>query len=170
MSIAERQARWRRDSELECLRAEVTKLREEVAELRALRNAASAPMCCGGIGKQIVRRFADGKWHDIEIISKYVNATVESLDSVFQNMRDKGAYGIGLCERRQHAKAIQYRMRKAGRTIDLAVLMKELKPILEGLKAEGKKNMTTMSPGAVGYLVGKAKQLIERLAKQPASD
>ena len=123
-----------------------------------------------GVGKEIAERFADGKWHDVETIAKHVNGTVESLDTVFQNMRSKRANGIGLCEDRRHGKTIQYRMRKAGRTIDLEVLMEELQPLIDGLKAEGRKNMATMSPDTVAALTVQLERLIEKLVKQSAAN
>ena len=43
--------------------------------------------------------------------------------------------------------------------------MQDLGPILDGLKAEGKKNVATISPGTVAHLVHQLEQLLEKLAK-----
>jgi hypothetical protein len=40
-------------------------------------------------------------------------------------------------------------------------MIQELTPLIEGLEAEGNKNMATMVPATVAYLAGKLRRLIE---------
>jgi hypothetical protein len=47
------------------------------------------------------------------------------------------------------------------KTISSSELIEKLTPILKGLKAEGTKNMATMSPGTVAYLAAQLGRLLE---------
>jgi hypothetical protein len=54
-----------------------------------------------------------------------------------------------------------------------AAMIAELTPLIEGLEAEGKKNMATMSPLTVAMLAAKLKRLLEKWRpseRQPARD
>jgi hypothetical protein len=122
-----------------------------------------------GVGARIAE-LADGEWHTKEEIALHVGEPVESLQAVLDNIQNKHTNGIGMCEKRRWKSSYQYRMRKAGRKIDFDVLMEELKPVIKGLKAEGRKNMTTMSPPTVAELAIRLERILERLAEKPATD
>lgn len=117
------------------------------------------------VGRAIVDKFADGKWHGEQTIKAHVDAPPEDVDAVLDTMRAKGTYGVQ-CERRQAGKTHQYRIVKGGgKRIDAAALIQELRPLLDGLYAEGKKNPAHISGGEVQTLAGRIEKLIERLAK-----
>ena len=44
-------------------------------------------------------------------------------------------------------------------------LIEKLAPIIKELKAEGKKNMATMSPATVSHLAGKLSNLLDEWAR-----
>ena len=79
-----------------------------------------------------------------------------------------------MCWRPQHsAKAgrkkvgneIHYRIFKQEKTISSDELIEKLAPIIKELKAEGKKNMATMSPASVAHLTGKLSNLLDEWAR-----
>jgi hypothetical protein len=47
--------------------------------------------------------------------------------------------------------------------VGVVTFKRKLRPIIDGLKAEGRKNMATMSPGTVAHLTFQLEQLVERL-------
>jgi hypothetical protein len=119
-----------------------------------------------GLSKEILDGFADGKWHDIATIAKHTEQSIDTLVPMLSNMGGpNNSYGVALCERKQRGKSFQYRIMRAGRRIDLDVLMQDLGPIIDGLREEGKKNVATISPTTVAYLAHQLEQLLEKLAK-----
>lgn len=119
-----------------------------------------------GLSKEILDQFADGKWHDITTIAKAVDEPAEGVASMLTQFgATNNSYGVALCEKKQRGKSFQYRIERKSKSIDVRVLMKDLGPILDGLKAEGRKNAATASPDTVAHLAHQLEQLLERLAK-----
>lgn len=118
------------------------------------------------ISGPIIERFADGAWHKRETIMNHLGPDVDAevLDAVLINMAAKGRKEI-TCEREKTGASWKYRIRRKGRQIDYDALLHDLGPILEELKAEGKKNAATACPPAVAILAVRLEQLLERLAK-----
>ena len=110
---------------------------------------------------------ADGAWHRLATITVKVQAVVpaateEDVDAVLTGMVARGSYNV-FCEKKKGGQV--YRIVIGGKQkIDLVTLKHELGPIIEKLKAEGRKNMATMSPGTVAYLAFQMEQLIDKLA------
>jgi hypothetical protein len=116
------------------------------------------------IGHAIMDQFADGGWHKIETIFKHVEAPEIDVRNVLKNMERKGTYGSH-CESRKSGRSFQYRIVKGGsKKIDVAALEKEMRPLLQALETEGKKNMATMSPSTVLHLAHSIKKLMEKMA------
>ena len=79
-----------------------------------------------------------------------------------------------MCWRPQHsAKAgrkkvgneIHYRIFKQDKAVSVEELTTKLRPIVEGLKAEGKKNMATMVPAEVAMLAARLERLLNEWAE-----
>lgn len=110
---------------------------------------------------------ADGTWHKFSTIVTNVQAVVreateEDVEAVLGGMLRFGTYNV-FCEKKKGVD--HYRIVIGGKNkIDLVALKKELRPIIDGLKAEGRKNMATMSPPTVAHLTFQLEQLIEKLA------
>jgi len=117
-----------------------------------------------GLAAKILSEFGDSKWHELETIARHVEQPADSLTGVLANMACCNK-AVALIENKQRGKATLYRIVKAGRSIELDVFMQDLGPIIDGLKAEGKKNVATISPGTVAYLAHQLEQLLEKLAK-----
>lgn len=117
------------------------------------------------VGEAIVKRYADGKWHNEETIKAHIDAEPEVIDGVLRAMRERGTYSTH-CERKKSGASWKYRIvRKSGTAIDLDVLRTELDPLIEGLEAEGRKNAATASPSTVANLASQLRQLLDRLGK-----
>jgi len=113
------------------------------------------------IGPMIVEQFGDNKWHPLAIIAKGVEASEEHVAETLHTMQAlRGTYGAK-CERKQVGTSFSYRIFRQTRTISSAELKTKLTPLIEGLKAEGKKNMATMSPGTVAHLAGSLQHLLD---------
>lgn len=120
------------------------------------------------IAKAIKRTCGDGTWHQLKTIVAKVQdieqeATEEQVWAVLRTMVDRGSYNT-FAEKKGGST---YRIVAGGnQPIDLVVLKKELGPIIEGLKAEGRKNMATMSPGTVAHLTVQLERILDKLADQ----
>ena len=58
-----------------------------------------------------------------------------------------------------------YRIFEKDKTVSLHELTTKLRPIVEGLKAEGKKNMATMVPAEVAMLAARLEKLLNEWAE-----
>ena len=58
-----------------------------------------------------------------------------------------------------------YRIFKQNKTVSVDELTEKLTPIIDGLIAEGKKNMATMVPATVAMLAAKLKRLLDEWAE-----
>jgi hypothetical protein len=134
------------------------------AVMRELSESTLAAKPRKGLAREIISAFGDGKWHELETIANHVGEPADSLTHIIANMACCNK-AVALCEKKQRGKVTLVRVVKATRSIDLAALMQDLGPILDGLKAEGKKNVATISPGTVAHLVHQLEQLLEKLAK-----
>jgi len=111
------------------------------------------------IGKPIMDKFADGKWHKPEKIARDLDAAEELVVDTLESMRRNQNYGAQ-CERRHVGKGFEYRIFRSEKMISASELIEKLTPIVRDLKAEGRKNMATMSPATVGYLAGMLEKLL----------
>lgn len=111
------------------------------------------------IGKPIMEKFADGKWHKPEKMARDLDAAEELVADTLESMRRNKNYGA-TCERRHVGKGFEYRIFQTEKMISSGELIEKLTPIVRDLKAEGRKNMATMSPATVGYLAGMLEKLL----------
>ena len=58
-----------------------------------------------------------------------------------------------------------YRIFQKDKTVSVEELTTKLRPIVEGLKAEGKKNMATMIPAEVAMLAARLERLLNEWAE-----
>jgi hypothetical protein len=68
-------------------------------------------------------------------------------------------------ESKRIGKEIHYRIFKKDNTVSVEELATKLRPIVEGLKAEGKKNMATMVPAEVAMLAARLERLLNEWAE-----
>jgi hypothetical protein len=97
------------------------------------------------VGRDIVAKCGAGKWYPLRKIAETVGASEADTRSVVDRMcwPSRTAYGAR-AEKKKLGKDVHYRIFKQDKTVSVKELTTKLRPIVEGLKVEGKKNMATM--------------------------
>jgi hypothetical protein len=113
-----------------------------------------------GYPKRIVEKFADSKWHSLSVIAKHLDAPEEEVERSLATMVKDGR-GNAKTETKKVGTVKHYKFYRNERMISSHELTDKLSPILDGLEAEGKKSMATMSPTAVAILAHKLRQLLK---------
>lgn len=113
------------------------------------------------IGHGIISEFADGKWHSLQtIIEAIAPDDPQQVEATVERMRKVNSYGAK-CEKKQVGTEFHYRIFHSEKQISALELIEKLRPIIQKLKIEGKKNMATMSPPSVAILAGQLEKLLE---------
>lgn len=113
------------------------------------------------IGRAIIDKFADGKWHAIGKIAAAMETDEGHVADTLHNMQAmRRTYGVN-CEKKVDGKdrLTKYRIFNSERTVNTSELATKLRPIIKGLKAEGRKHAATMSVQTVAGLA----VMLERL-------
>jgi len=119
------------------------------------------------IGRSIVARCCDGKWRSTSEIARKTGTSEANLHSVLKTMcwrSRRYSYGAQ-AEWKRVGKELHYRIFKQDKSVSVHELTTKLRPIVEGLKAEGKKNMATMVPAEVAILVARLERLLNEWAE-----
>jgi hypothetical protein len=104
------------------------------------------------IGPALVDRFGDGKWHGLATMAKALATEEEHVAATLHTMGAlRGTYGAN-CERKRVGAGWHYRIFRNTRTISSDELSAKLGPLIELLEVEGKKNVVTISVGAVARI------------------
>lgn len=111
------------------------------------------------LGEPIKKHFADGKWHRLETIASKLGTEVEHAQATLKSMEWHKTYGCK-AETKRVGTRTEWRIFKLDKTVGSVELAEKLAPIIEGLKAEGKKNMATMCPPAVASLAVQLERLL----------
>ncbi len=113
----------------------------------------------------ILDAVGDGKWRtaaEIADAAEYSEGVVQFRLTAFGKGKMDGVF----CQRRRAGKSWQYRIvRTAGKKIDMELVWKEARPILDELKEQGQQTMATMSPGSVLVLAHRLEQLFADLMR-----
>jgi hypothetical protein len=107
-----------------------------------------------------------GKWYPLIEIANAVGASEADTRSVIERMcwRSRTAYGVR-AERKKIGSECHYRIFKQDKSVSVEELTTKLRPIVEGLKVEGKKNMATMVPAEVAMLAARLERLLNEWAE-----
>jgi hypothetical protein len=132
--------------------------------LKLMRSQSIATARRPSIGKSIKERFADGKWHPLHTIVEGLGADEAHVLDTINGMSKNGTYGCKV-ERKRVSKHIEFRIFKQDKAVSVEELTTKLRPIVEDLKAEGKKNMATMVPAEVAMLAARLERLLNEWAE-----
>jgi hypothetical protein len=149
------------------LRADPQKTSERIrfqAVLKLMRSESISAARRPSIGESIKERFADGKWHRPNLIAERIRADEAHVLDTINGMSKNGYFGCKV-ERKRVGTHTEFRIFKKEKTISLDELIEKLRPIVEGLKAEGKKNMATMVPAEVAMLAARLERLLNEWAE-----
>jgi len=112
------------------------------------------------IGNRIREQFADGKWHNLDVIAAKLDADVDHVRETLDGISKNQTYDCR-AEKKKVGTGSAYRVFKLDKTISLDEIVEKLTPILLGLEVEGKKTMATMAPAAVAILAHKLRTLLK---------
>jgi hypothetical protein len=116
------------------------------------------------VGRSIVAKCRDGKWRSAAEIARRANTSEANVHAVLKTMCWRSSYGAK-AEWKRVGKERHYRIFKQDKTVSVEELITKLRPIVEGLKAEGKKNMATMVPAEVAMLAARLEHLLNEWAE-----
>jgi hypothetical protein len=140
---------------------------------KAIRGDAKGPVLPReqtDLGPRIVKAFADGKWHDEQaIFDHFPDDDPKDVISRLRTMQSVGGFKTR-AEREKRGRGFRVRLFKQERLVSLAEIQLKLRPLIDGLKAEGKKNDVTISVGAVMRLSALLERQIEEWTQDPAAD
>jgi hypothetical protein len=106
-----------------------------------------------------IEKFADGRWHAIETIAKELEVTPEQAETALRRTTKLAM------EKKQVGKSFHFRLFGKTRMISSQELTTKLGPIIEGLRAEGKKRAEAASPATVAHLTAQLQKLIEEWSR-----
>ena len=116
------------------------------------------------VGRGIIAKLRPGKWYSAKTVAEDADITERDVHSVLRTMCWRPAHGAK-AERKKVGNQIHYRIFKQEKTVSVEELTTKLRPIVEGLKAEGKKNMATMVPAEVAMLAARLERLLNEWAE-----
>jgi hypothetical protein len=111
----------------------------------------------------IIKKCNGGKWLDARQIAGRLGVTeadVPRMIHLVQAHKHRAKV-----ETKRFGKQIHYRIFAKDKSVSLHELTTKLRPIVEGLKAEGKKNMATMVPAEVAMLAARLERLLNEWAE-----
>ena len=115
------------------------------------------------VGRDLIAKLRPGKWYSAKTVAEDAGITERDVHSVLHRMcwqphRAKA-------ERKKVGTEIHYRIFKQDKAVSVEELTMKLRPIVEGLKTEGKKNMATMVPAEVAMLAARLERLLNEWAE-----
>jgi hypothetical protein len=116
------------------------------------------------VGREIVGKLRPGKWYSAKIVAEDAGIAERDVHSVLHTMCWRPQHGAK-AERKKIGDQIHYRVFKQDKTVSVEELTTKLRPIVEGLKAEGKKNMATMVPAEVAMLAARLERVLNEWAE-----
>ena len=104
------------------------------------------------------------RWHSLEDIAAVAGVSREDAQRIMHNIKTNRKHHARV-EVKRVGSETHYRIFKQYRTVSVEELTTKLRPIVEGLKAEGKKNMATMVPAEVAMLAARLERLLNEWAE-----
>jgi hypothetical protein len=116
------------------------------------------------VGRAIVTRCRDSKWRSPAHIAEKAGVTEDDVNRVMIMMTKYPTHGAK-AEKKRVGQEVHYRIFKQDKSVSVEELITKLRPIVEGLKVEGKKNMATMVPAEVAMLAARLERLLNEWAE-----
>jgi hypothetical protein len=111
----------------------------------------------------MIKRFNGNRWRSAREIAELCRVAVGDVPRLIHLVQcHKHRAKV---ETKKVGKEIHYRIFKKDKTVSVEELTTKLRPIVEGLKAEGKKNMATMVPAEVAMLASRLERLLNEWAE-----
>src|SRR5262245_40370630 len=126
-------------------------------------NGARAPL--PGLAQAII----DGcigrrRWHSLEDIAGVAGVSRDDAQRVMHNIKTNRKHYVRV-EVKKVGRETRYRIFKQDKTVSVDELTEKLTPIIDGLIADGKKNIAKMGSATVAMLAAKLKRLLDEWAE-----
>lgn len=104
----------------------------------------------------LLAQFADSRWYTVEAIQRKIEAPAEEIVSVLNYVDNnyKVLYVV-------HKKQDKFRISSLHKTVSVGLILEELLPIIENLKAEGRKPTAKWSPGTIARIARELELILE---------
>jgi hypothetical protein len=112
----------------------------------------------------VIRKCNGAKWRTAREVADRAGIAEVDVARVIHVIRTTHKHRAKV-ETKRIGKEIHYRIFKQDKTVSVDELTEKLTPIIQGLEAEGKKNMATMVPATVAMLTAKLKRLLDGWAE-----
>jgi len=112
----------------------------------------------------VIRRCEGAKWRSAKEVAHRAGIADGDVARVMHVIRTTHKHRAKV-ETKRVGREIHYRIFKQDKTVSVQELITKLRPIVEGLKAEGKKNMATMVPAEVAMLAARLEHLLNEWAE-----
>jgi hypothetical protein len=109
----------------------------------------------------VIAAFGDGKWHKIETIAERAALPVDRVLTFIQKRNWAGGSRTATAEIKRVARTHHIRIYRKDKAIASRELVERLGPLIDGLKAEGKKNMATISIAKIALIAGQLQSLVD---------
>jgi hypothetical protein len=116
------------------------------------------------VGRSIVAKCRAGRWHTASHMAEQAGVASDDVHRVMGMMCKYPTHGAQ-AEKKKVGSEYHYRIFKQNKTVSVEELTTKLRPIVEGLKIEGKKNMATMVPAEVAMLAARLERLLNEWAE-----
>jgi hypothetical protein len=90
------------------------------------------------VGRDLIAKLRPGKWYSAKTVAEDAGITERDVHSVLRTMCWRPQHGAK-AERKKVGDQIHYRIFKQDKKVSVEELTTKLRPIVEGLKVEGKK-------------------------------
>jgi hypothetical protein len=117
----------------------------------------------GNTSLSVINKCNGDKWRSAHEIAKRCRVAVEDVPRLIHLVQSHKHRAK--VETKKVGKEIHYRIFEKDKTVSVQELTTKLSPIIDGLIAEGKKNMATMVPATVAMLAAKLKRLLDEWAE-----
>ena len=134
-------------------------------------NGASAPMSGqrrrrfpANTSVVLIEKCGNGKWLDAGQIARRIGWNESDVPHLVHMLQSSHKHRASV-ETKKVGGEIHYRIFKKDKSVSVEKLTMKLRPIVEALKAEGKKNMATMVPAEVAMLAARLEHLLNEWAE-----
>lgn len=118
----------------------------------------------GDTSVTVIQKCSGANWRSAKEVSDRAQIAECDVARVIHVIRTSHKHRAKV-ETKRVAGKIHYRIFKQDKTVSVDELTEKLTPIIDGLIAEGKKNMATMVPATVAMFAAKLKRLLNDWAE-----
>jgi hypothetical protein len=118
----------------------------------------------GTTSVRVIQKCMDAKWRSAKEVADRTGIAERDVARVIHVIRTTHKHRAKV-ETKKVGRETHYRIFKQDKTVGVEELTTKLRPIVEGLKVEGKKNMATMVPAEVAMLAARLERLLNEWAE-----